>query len=207
MWGRKHKSKPPLLDAEAAHREEPLTYSIPRRAVRESLRPGDYVKLLFAVDPPAGWVEVERMWVEVTASRTDGYSGRLANQPRYLSNLNPGDQVVFGPEHVAAREAGPDDPLYTDPNAFAVVSRRVWDDQEWPGRVERREIPDPQFSGWFVLTGDETDAYKADPSNFVPIAQGVLFDRFRVLDSGLEGPIGTTMVWDEEAVEYVAALR
>jgi hypothetical protein len=207
MWRRKPKPEPALLDAEAAHRTEPRTYSIPRRAVRESLRPGDYVKLLFAVVPPAGWVEVERMWVEVIASGSDGYSGRLSNQPLHLPSLKLGDQVAFGPEHVAAREAGPDDPLYTDPDAFAVVSRRVWDDEEWPGRVERREIPDPQFSGWFVLAGDETDAYKADPSNFMPIAQAALFDRFRVLDSGLEGPIGTTMVWDEEAVEYVPTLQ
>jgi hypothetical protein len=29
-----------------------------------------------------------------------------------------------------------------------------------------------------------------------------LFDRFRVLDSGLEGPIGTTMVWSDEQAEY-----
>ena len=203
MWGRKPKPEPKLLDAESAHRASPRTYSIPRRAVRESLKPGDYVKLLFEVDPPVGWVEVERMWVEVISLRDGGYLGRLVNEPGFVPNLNHGDDVFFRPEHVAAREAGPDDPLFTDPDAVAVVSRRVWDDGAWPARLERRSVPDPQFSGWFVLAGDESEAWKADMNNFVAITQATLFKRFGVLDSGLEGPTGTTMAWDEEAVEYV----
>lgn len=201
MWRGKAKD-PVLLDAEAAHREHPRTYSIPRRLVRESLVPGDYVKLLFKIDPPTAGLVVERMWVEVVDSKDGAYTGRLANQPGHLPNLRPGDIINFTPEHVAAREAEPDDPLYTDPNAFAVVSRRVWDEDTWPGRLERHEIPDAQFSGWFVLAGDETDEYKADQSNFVPVPQATLFERFRVLDSGLEGPIGATMVWSDDRAEY-----
>ena len=73
-----------------------------------------------------------------------------------------------------------------------------------PGRLECHEIPAEQFSGWFVFAGDETDEYKADPSNFQPVAQASLFDRFRVLDSGLEGPAGTTMVWNDDEAEYRA---
>jgi hypothetical protein len=42
---------------------------------------------------------------------------------------------------------------------------------------------------------------------FVPVTQGELSDRFRVLDSGLEGPRGTTMTWDDETLEYRAAPR
>jgi len=164
------------------------------------------VKLLFKVDPPAGSVEVERMWVEVVDARGGEYSGRLANEPGYLTTVKQGDGIGFGPQHVAARDTGPDDPLFTNPAKFAVVSGRVWTDGAWPGRAERREIPDSQFSGWFVLAGNETEAFKSDPGNFVPIAQGVLFDRFPVLDSGLEGPTGTVMVWDESTLEYVSAV-
>lgn len=82
LW-RPRKKPPELLSAEAAHKQDPRTYSIPRRAVRESLKPGDYVKLLFKVDPPVAQVEVERMWVAVTGSRDGEYTGRLANQPGY----------------------------------------------------------------------------------------------------------------------------
>lgn len=204
MWRRKEKTTPALLDAEAAHREHPRTYSIPRRAVRETLTAGDYVKLLFKVDPPAGTVEEERMWVEVVAAADGVYTGRLANKPGYIRNLKPGDRIAFRPEHVAAREAEPGDPLYTDPDAFAVVSRRVWDEDAWPGLLERHEIPDEEFSGWFVMAGDEADDYKADQGNFVPVAQANLFDRFRVLDSGLEGPVGTIMIWNDDEAEYRA---
>lgn len=38
--------------------------------------------------------------------------------------------------------------------------------------------------------------------NFVPVAQATLFDRFHVLDAGLEGKVGTTMVWNEETLEF-----
>jgi hypothetical protein len=169
---------------------------------RESLTPGDFVKLLFEVDPPADSVEVERMWVEVVTSAGGVYTGRLTTSPRHISGLRPGSLIEFRPEHVAAREAEPGDLLYTETNAFAVVSRRVWEEETWPTRLERREIPDPQFSGWFVFAGDETDAYKADTTNFVPVAQATLFDRFRVFDSGREGPIGTKMLWSEEDAEY-----
>jgi hypothetical protein len=191
-----------LLDAEAVHREHPRTFSIPRRVVRDSLVAGDLVKLLFRIEPPSGSIDVERMWVEVVSSADRAYVGRLADTPAYLHDLTVGDRIAFGPEHVAAREAGPDDPLYSNPDQFAVVSRRVLDDDAWPALLERHDIPDPRFSGWFVLAGDETEGYRADPGNFLPVAQAALFDRFRVLDSGLEGPVGTRMVWVDADAEY-----
>jgi len=194
-----------LVDASAVHREHPRTFSVPRQVVRESLRSGDVVKLLFAVVPPVGGVEVERMWVRVDKKEGGRYSGRLANNPAYRRDLKAGHQIEFGPEHVAAREAEPGDPLYTDPEAFAVVSRRVWDSDSWPSRVERHDIPDATFSGWFVLAGDEDADYRADRANFLPVPQGALFHRFQVLDSALEGPVNTVMEWDDSAAEYRAA--
>lgn len=193
---------PSLLDAEAEHRRSPRTFSIPRRVVRESLVPGDLVKLLFVVDPRTSSGSVERLWVEVIEASADGYVGRLDNRPDHVTGIREGEPVTFGPRHVAARWTDDDDPLAVDPAAFAVVSRRVWDSDAWPRRLERRAIPDPRFSGWFVFAGEETDAETADPMRFVPVSQADALDRWRVLDSGLEGPIGTVMVWDDEAFEY-----
>src|SRR5688500_7164470 len=113
-----------LLDAEAAHREHPHAFSIPRRSVRKSLRPAYQVKLLFKVNDPTGAVEVERMWVEVARVENDRYLGRLDSDPVH-ADLACGDWVEFGPEHVAARFTQPDDPLFIDPNFFAIVSRAV----------------------------------------------------------------------------------
>jgi hypothetical protein len=191
-----------LANAEAAQRASPRTYAIPRRIVRDSLRPGDLVKLPFVIDPPIGTYDTERMWVQVIEAAGGRYRGRLDNEPRYLHHLHPGDWIEFGPEHVIGREAVPGDPLYLDPALFVVVSRLVWDSDEWPTQLERRPIPDPTFSGWFVLAGTETPEYLADPNNFVPVPAASLFNRFRVLESGLEGPIGTRMSWHEVAVEY-----
>jgi hypothetical protein len=190
-----------LLDAEAAHREHPRTFSIPRRSVRKSLRPGDQVKLLFKVNDPTGAVEVERMWVEVARVENDRYLGRLDSDPVH-ADLACGDWVEFGPEHVAARFTQPDDPLFIDPNSFAIVSRAVWDEGAWPGKLERRAVPDPTFSGWVVLAGEEDERFLSDPANFLPIVQSALLDRFRFLDSGLEGAVGTTMVWNKAELEY-----
>jgi hypothetical protein len=191
-----------LVNGEAAHRADPRTYSIPRRVVRESLRPGDLVKLGFVTDSTIERFDVERMWVRVDEVLGSGYRGRLDNVPGHIAGLTLGDLISFGPEHVIARWTPPDDPLYTDPAQFAVVSRLVWDSDHWPGRLERRALPDPTFSGWFVLAGDEASGYLADPNNFLPIPAAALFDRFRVVSSGMEGPIGTQMAWSEADSEY-----
>ena len=92
-----------LLDASAAHREHPRTFSIPRQVVRESLRSGDLVKLLFAVVPPVGGVEVERMWVRVEKPGSGRYSGRLANHPAYRRDLKAGDRIEFPNMSLRAR--------------------------------------------------------------------------------------------------------
>lgn len=195
--------EPGLVDVEARHRQEPRSLSIPRSAVRRALVAGDLVKLWFVVDPPVGSVTVERMWVQVLEAEGAGYVGRLDNDPGYAQNLKADDRVRFGPEHVAARWADKADPLYLDPNGFAVVSSHVWADDAWPRRLERRKGVDPQSSGWFVFAGDESESFLADASNFRIVAHADLFSRFRVLDSGLEGPVGTKMQWDEQAVEFV----
>lgn len=138
MWGRRSKVvEPRLLDAEVQHRAAPRTFSIPRRVVRESLRPGDLVKPCFVVEPPVGSIEVERMWVEVVEVSAGRYVGRLDNDPGYLKTMKADDRLRFGPEHVVARDAREGDPLYTNPDAFAVVSGRVWTEDLWPRRLER----------------------------------------------------------------------
>jgi hypothetical protein len=191
-----------LLDGEAVHRAKPRSFSIPRRAVRETLPAGDLVKLGFVIDPPEGTIEVERMWVEIVRAGDGGYTGRLDNEPTHVKGIKLNDEIDFGPEHVIARYAPPTDPLYTDPALFAVVSREVWDADAWPTQVERRQVPDPAYSGWFVFAGTESADFVADASNFVPIRAAQLFQRFRVLDSALEGPVGTRLTWSDADAEF-----
>jgi hypothetical protein len=203
LWRRKRPSPAiDLVDVGAVHRAHPRTFSIPRRVVREHLKTGDLVKLSFVIDPPVGTCDVERMWVEVVEIDGYRYRGRLDDNSVHPKYLQPGISIGFGPEHVAARHTVPDDGLFTDPAQFAVVSRLVWDEGRWPGRVERRSVPDPTFSGWFVFEGSEGPEYLADPMNFLPVPAANLFVRYRVLDSALEGPLGSRLAWSETNAEY-----
>jgi hypothetical protein len=70
----------------------------------------------------------------------------------------------------------------------------------------RHPLDDDRFSGWFVLSGRENIGVLNDRENFAIVGQGELFDRWPVLDSGLEGPVGTVMVWNETDMEYQLAL-
>jgi hypothetical protein len=71
-------------------------------------------------------------------------------------------------------------------------------------RLQRFDFPDPTFSGWVIFSGSETAEYKSDPNNLVPVVQAALFDRYRVLDSGMDGPVRTTMIWNAADAEYQA---
>lgn len=90
-------------NVEEMARENPDTFRILPREVRETLEVGDYAKLLFVFSPsseenPGG----ERMWVSVTARSSDGstYMGLLSNIPTIAPNLKMGDLVYFKPEHI-----------------------------------------------------------------------------------------------------------
>ena len=78
---------------------------MPPREERESLRPGDIVKLMFRMvlrDPDSGAQQekVERMWVGVTGRDGPGYVGALDNDPYCTKDLAAGAEIRFEPRHV-----------------------------------------------------------------------------------------------------------
>lgn len=82
------------------------SFRIPTRSERESLRPGQFAKLVFeSENPPRG----ERMWVKVerVVRSEDGivsYSGVLDNDPvAFADCLSLGSEISFGPENVCDR--------------------------------------------------------------------------------------------------------
>jgi len=187
-----------LKDVEAVHREAPRTFSIPRSDQRGSLRPGDVVKLVFEADRPSerGFT-AERMWVEVREAGPDGYVGELNNRPSFLAGLQPGARVAFGPQHVAALEVSPSGDL---PYALhARVSPELARGEGWPMTAVRHPSGDPESSGWEVAARDDPGGER------VPMLVDDLLRQYRVLDSILDEPIGTSWRWDDEAMEYVRA--
>lgn len=94
-----------LEDGEALQREAPETFFLPPREVRQSLVPGQNVKLVFRIslidEHGAKTQEVERMWVLVRQSLTEGqYLGELNNDPYCTDGMQAGMPVVFEPRHV-----------------------------------------------------------------------------------------------------------
>lgn len=90
-----------LLSAEERNSQNPDTFPIPSRSVRESLAPGQIVKLMFSYSGDPGDVSVERMWVIVESRGEDGgYVGVLDNDPYGIPDLAAGMHLAFTAEHV-----------------------------------------------------------------------------------------------------------
>ncbi|MBV9172629.1 MAG: DUF2314 domain-containing protein, partial [Chloroflexi bacterium] len=139
---------------------------------RETLKAGDHVRLLFfLVDPAPDQPRAERMWLDVAEVGADRYVGVLTNQPMAIQDLQAGDLVSFGPEHVITIS----DPRWVPyEHQLAFVSRRLLEDEALqPGLVchdpEDEHLPPRadghQSSGWQLLVGDESEAELDDPSS------------------------------------------
>ena len=93
-----------LDDAELIAETHPATFGLPERERRESLVPGDTVKLIFRIrtvdEAGIEEINVERMWV--TTQRVEGtrYYGNLDNDPLCTRDMRAGFAVPFQARHV-----------------------------------------------------------------------------------------------------------
>lgn len=79
-------------------RAYPESFRIPPEEDRLALEEGDWAKLVFEEGERG-----ERMWVKVTRVEGPGrYEGVLDNMPVMLVDVQAGDEVEFGAEHVAS---------------------------------------------------------------------------------------------------------
>ncbi|HVP24118.1 MAG TPA: hypothetical protein VMS77_09440 [Conexivisphaerales archaeon] len=81
-----------LTDVEARHRENPSTFVIPDLTSRQSLRPGDWAKVI--VD------DRERLWVLITEAACYHYRATVLQVP-VIVDLKKDDIIELHPEHVA----------------------------------------------------------------------------------------------------------
>lgn len=115
-----------LEDGEERQREAPDTFWLPELKDRQSLQPGDLVKLIFriAVDNDEEPVAVERMWVIVRERVGDRYLGILDNDPRAIGEneeLWSGVELPFSPRHVIDVRRDP-----TEGSERAPLPSRLW---------------------------------------------------------------------------------
>ena len=89
-WGRYVWHRCRIESGLGLHIQHPETFWVPDRQVKEHLRPGDTVKLMWAVKRSHG----ERMWVTITERKGDRFVGTLDNYA-ISAYLEPGESVQF----------------------------------------------------------------------------------------------------------------
>jgi len=93
-----------LDDAELIAREHSATFWLPERERRESLQPGNTVKLIFRIrtasEAGAEEIHVERIWVTTERGEGGFYHGKLDNDPLCTPDMRAGVAVTFLPRHV-----------------------------------------------------------------------------------------------------------
>ncbi len=88
-----------LDDAEEVNKQYPDTFWIPSRNIRENLKEGQLIKLLFRFSNGSE-DQVERMWVSITKKFDHGYEGLLDNDPYCTKKITAGWKVNFQAKHV-----------------------------------------------------------------------------------------------------------
>jgi hypothetical protein len=193
-----------LESAERRHDESPRSFFIPPRSRRESLQPGEGVKLLFVLEDPRetdAW-QVERMWVNIASAAGERYVGRLLNDPVTPHVLAKGSVVEFGPEHVSAL-AVDESAFGYDPEQTIFVSQAVLDSETRPSELFYEKPDDPRDSGWQAFTGEETQAYLDDPAHCQGTVIGWFAERHPEIESALRNPREGWWTWDENEARYV----
>jgi uncharacterized protein YegJ (DUF2314 family) len=87
-----------FVDGVAYNNASPLTFSIPSKAEKDALKPGQYVKIGFVTDSKT-IPNTERMWVKVHLWDGEHGQGELNNDP-VVANMKDGDTVKFEAKHI-----------------------------------------------------------------------------------------------------------
>ncbi len=184
-----------LEDGEAVHELYPRSFFIPQAEHRADIRPGETAKLSFVTgdDPTkAGDDNTEQLWVEVVSVAGQGfYRGRLDDDPRVVPGLKDGDIVDFEARHVVGLAYSPDELGY-DPDEWAIVDRRIIDQDEPPEALTLAEpVGLDEIDGrcWFVAL----DQNSPDESSWAKL--GELVDRWPELVAVFAGRGG---MWRRE---------
>lgn len=89
-WGRHVWHRCTLESGLERYQAHPVSFWVPDDEEKAAIRPGDLVKLMWAVDRLPG----ERMWVKVAERKGDRLVGTLENWPVFVY-MNPGEKVAF----------------------------------------------------------------------------------------------------------------
>lgn len=88
-----------LKNAQDCHAENPETFHVPPKEDLATIKPGDFVKLIFDVKG-VPHIKGERMWVHVTRVSKGKIEGTLDNNPMYVDYVDFGAKITFTKDHV-----------------------------------------------------------------------------------------------------------
>jgi hypothetical protein len=158
-----------LENVEDAARAKPRSFFIPGRDERASQSVGDEVRLHFMLTEEGPELpRAERMWVEIVekTGTPPSFVGVLQSQPRFITGLQAGDHVKFGPEHIARTVIRRSDPRWFEAaEQQAIVSRLVFEEGNAVRWMYREGADRPDDSGWRLFAGGETQQYLDDSAN------------------------------------------
>lgn len=189
-----------LVNVEQAYKKSPETEFIPHSEERLNLSVGDVVRLMIETSNSAG--NPEGLWVSVKFSKQSKYIGTLLETPNTIPGLEQGSEIPFAPEHIANIWAEEGGERWFDVGKLALVSKYMFDNRLWPGKLVRFKPNNAEYSGWIICSGNEPRGYEGDSGNFFPMRLGELARRFPPLAAVLGRPIGDTFLWSADSKEF-----
>ena len=173
------------------------------------IRPGENVKLIFLFDSddPAA-PNAERMWVVVDAiDGSGGFTGRLDNNPRWITDLNPGDPVEFRDVHIINTEHDNPHNIVNRYLPRCYVTQRVLREGSPVGYLYREEPDNDKDSGWRLTAGDESTEYLNEPGNIAFVSLGAVLNHDDSFLSLIESPTGSAFARDSQSGQFRSVKR
>ena len=196
-----------LENAQEIAEQSPYTFYKPSAEIIARISPGEVVKLIFTFtseDPEAPGAE--RMWVIVDEIRPDGtFRGRLDNEPRYINDLELGEEIIFAERHIINTEHDEADNLVQRYLPRCFITRRILDDGCPVAYLYREPPEDDNDSGWRLTANDESDDYMNNPDNIAYVSLGAALSCDDSYLGLLDAPYGSAFVFNAARGEFETA--
>jgi len=201
-----------LENGNEIRKEAPYTFYKPSDEIIDQLIPGETtVQLIFLIEPnDSETLNGERMWVLMESVDEYGsYAGILDNDPFHIKDLKAGDQISFKKEHIiqydTLDELYVDDPLAELIEKYSqkcFVSNHILKEGFKVGRLYREEGEYEDYSGWTMMSDEETQEYVDDSTNLQYVSIGVVLNLDDSFIHLLEEPFGSDFARDEVTGKY-----
>lgn len=190
----------------AAQQAAANKYTFYKPSVEEiaQIRSGENVKLIFLFDSddPAA-PRAERMWVLVDSIDGSGaFTGRLDNQPRWITDLKPGDPVEFRDVHIINTEHDNPHNIVNRYLPRCYVTQRILRDGARVGYLYREDPDNDRDSGWRLIAGDETPEYMNEPRNVAFVSLGAVLNQDDSFLQLIESPVGSAFARDPQTGQF-----